>query len=103
MAYGEILVESHEAGKTTGQDHPLILQRCSSRYRRLPRPLQVQAPQGDFHRRRGNLYRIIHLLRKEGYLERRKRPPHLSMPGRYHCLQRRGEDWRPRSARQDLG
>jgi hypothetical protein len=77
-------------------------QRCPPRHRRLPRPVPLQAPKGDLHRRRGNLHRIVHLLRKEGDPERRKRPPHLPVPGGYHRLQRRGEDRRPRSARQDL-
>lgn len=55
-------------------------QRSTPRRCRLPRPIQVQAPKGDFHRYRGYRYRIVHLLWKEGYFERRKRSPHLAMP-----------------------
>lgn len=64
----------------------LTFQWCSPRRCCLPRPIQVQAPKGNLHRYRGNRYRIIHLLWKESYPKRRKRPSHLSMPRRNNRL-----------------
>jgi hypothetical protein len=78
-------------------------QRCPLGHRCLPRPLPIQDPTGDFHRHRGSLDRFVRLLRKEGHLEHRQRPPHRTMPRRYHRLQHRGEDRGPRFARPNFG